>query len=32
MDFNVKILNVNKTTHNMKEFVEILIPLLHQEA
>lgn len=31
-NFNIKVLNVNKIAHNMKEFVEILIPLLHQEA
>lgn len=31
-DFNIKILNVNKTARNMKEFVELMIPLLHQEA
>ena len=30
--FNIKILNVNKTAHNMKESVELMIPLLHQEA
>ena len=31
-NFNIKVVNVNKIAHNMKEFVEIMIPLLHQEA